>query len=158
MEILFDHRFNEIREYLNIVVSDSVIENVDKRVEFLGEEEAFEENYKYIDCTRYSKDGTFRLMQTIGVPYKIEMCKIVYIVETYLNDRDDLVERIIQRHKSNLLFEEKNPPVKYKGKDRKPETTTKTKTPRKPRKTKEEKQQEKLSNKFAKFANLNIKI
>lgn len=136
-----------LSNYVIIDIPDSIINNVDKRVETLGVEEAFNEELVYLDCTRYDKDGKFRLMQTIGVPYSIELGKAIYIINAYQYDG---VNKLLERHQMNLEYEKEHPPVIYKDKN------LKQPKERKERKVKEPKEKKpkmsKLEKKIAGFA------
>ena len=80
---LLTDKLKPLSDYVIIDIPDSTIANVDKRVETLGVEEAFNEELVYLDCTRYDKEGKFRLMQTVGVPYSVELGKAIYIINAY---------------------------------------------------------------------------
>lgn len=71
-----------------------------------------------MDCTRWTKDGKFRLMQTIGFPYCKEITEIVWLVNhmLYEEDRDNAFERVIEQHKKNIAYEIENPPIWYTSK------------------------------------------
>lgn len=150
---LLTDKLNELSDYVIIDIPDSTINNVDKRVEALGVEEAFNEELVYLDCTRYDKEGKFRLMQTIGVPYSIELGKTIYIINAYQYDG---VNKLLERHHMNLEYEKEHPPVIYKDKNlKKPKE-------RKECKVKEPKEKKpkmsKLEKKIAGFAFNPIKL
>lgn len=149
-------KLEELSDYVIIDISDSIVANVDKRVEALGVEGAFNEQLVYLDCTRYSRDGKFRLMQTIGKPYSIELAKIIYIITAYAYDGED---KLLERHRMNLEYEKEHPPVIYKDKNLKEPKEKKERKPRekKPKQTKEEKKASKIAAKIATF-NFDIKL
>lgn len=150
---LLTDKLKILSDYVIIDIPDSTIDNVDKRVEALGVEEAFNEELVYLDCTRYDKEGKFRLMQTVGVPYSIELGKAIYIINAYQYDG---VNKLLERHKMNLEYEKEHPPVIYKDKN------LKQPKERKERKVKEPKEKKpkmsKLEKKIAGFAFNPIKL
>ena len=150
---LLTDKLKILSDYVIIDIPDSTIDNVDKRVEALGVEEAFNEELVYLDCTRYDKEGKFRLMQTVGVPYSIELGKAIYIINAYQYDG---VNKLLERHQMNLEYEKEHPPVIYKDKN------LKQPKERKERKVKEPKEKKpkmsKLEKKIAGFAFNPIKL
>lgn len=150
---LLTNKLKILNDYVIIDIPDSTIDNVDKRVETLGVEEAFNEELVYLDCTRYDKEGKFRLMQTVGVPYSIELGKAIYIMNAYQYDG---VNKLLERHQMNLEYEKEHPPVIYKDKN------LKQPKERKERKVKEPKEKKpkmsKLEKKIAGFAFNPIKL
>lgn len=150
---LLTDKLKILSDYVIIDIPDSTIDNVDKRVEALGVEEAFNEELVYLDCTRYDKEGKFRLMQTVGVPYSVELGKAIYIINAYQYDG---VNKLLERHQMNLEYEKEHPPVIYKDKN------LKQSKERKERKVKEPKEKKpkmsKLEKKIAGFAFNPIKL
>ena len=150
---LLTDKLKILSDYVIIDIPDSTIDNVDKRVEALGIEEAFNEELVYLDCTRYDKEGKFRLMQTVGVPYSVELGKAIYIINAYQYDG---VNKLLERHQMNLEYEKEHPPVIYKDKN------LKQPKERKERKVKEPKEKKpkmsKLEKKIAGFAFNPIKL
>ena len=150
---LLTDKLKPLTDYVIIDIPDSTIANVDKRVEALGVEEAFNEELVYLDCTRYDKEGKFRLMQTVGVPYSVELGKAIYIINAYQYDG---VHKLLERHQMNLEYEKEHPPVIYKDKN------LKQPKERKERKVKEPKEKKpkmsKLEKKIAGFAFNPIKL
>ena len=144
---LLTDKLKPLTDYVIIDIPDSTIANVDKRVEALGVEEAFNEELVYLDCTRYDKEGKFRLMQTVGVPYSVELGKAIYIINAYQYDGTN---KLLERHQMNLEYEKEHPPVIYKDKN------LKQPKERKERKVKEPKEKKpkmsKLEKKIAGFA------
>lgn len=152
LPLLID-KLSELSDYVIIDIPDSIIGNVDKRVETLGVEEAFNEQLVYLDCTRYDKEGKFRLMQTVGVPYSVELGKAIYIINAYQYNG---VNKLLERHHMNLEYEKEHPPVIYKDKNLK---QPKEKKERKVKESKEKKpKMSKLEKKIAGFAFNPIKI
>lgn len=97
---------------------DKAFNMVRQRCEDYGADDAFEQHLVFMDCTRWTKDGKFRLMQTIGFPYCKEITEIVWLVNhmLYEEDRDNALERIIEQHKKNIAYEVENPPIWYTSK------------------------------------------
>ena len=150
---LLTDKLKPLSDYVIVDIPDSIIGNVDKRVEALGVEEAFNEELVYLDCTRYDKEGKFRLMGTIGVPYSVELGKAIYIINAYQYDG---INKLLERHQMNLEYEKEHPPVIYKDKN------LKQPKERKERKVKEPKEKKpkmsKLEKKIAGFAFNPIKL
>ena len=97
---------------------DKDFDNVRKRCELYGVQEAFEKHLSFINCTRWTLDGKFRLIQTIGFPYCKEMTDIVWLVNNMIEDeyKDKAFERIIEQHKKNIAYEVEHPPIWYTNK------------------------------------------
>ena len=150
---LLTDKLKPLSDYVIVDIPDSIIGNVDKRVETLGVEEAFNEELVYLDCTRYDKEGKFRLMETIGVPYSVELGKAIYIINAYQYDG---INKLLERHQMNLEYEKEHPPVIYKDKN------LKQPKERKERKVKEPKEKKpkmtRLEKKIAGFAFNPIKL
>ena len=96
---------------------------IDKRVGEKGIEEYLNQQLVYLDCSRVI-DG-MRMMQTIGYPYKREICSYVYAVTKEGNEQEDTdfikywIDKLIERHLANLEYEKENPPIWYDGKPKK---------------------------------------
>ena len=92
-------------------------------------------------------------MQTVGVPYSVELGKAIYIINAYQYDG---VNKLLERHQMNLEYEKEHPPVIYKDKN------LKQPKERKERKVKEPKEKKpkmsKLEKKIAGFAFNPIKL
>ena len=90
---------------------------IDKRVEEKGIEEYLNQQLVYLDCSRVI-DG-MRMMQTIGYPYKRELCSYIYAVEMHAVHKHTWENKLIERHLANLEYEKENPPIWYDGKPKK---------------------------------------
>lgn len=102
---------------------------IDKRVEEKGIGEYLNQQLVYLDCTRVI-DG-MRMMQTIGYPYQREFTSYLYALDSYYKNRDcplDIneneeydwcIEKLIERHITNIEYEKENPPIWYDGKPKK---------------------------------------
>ena len=111
------YNLEALQDYLLEANEDS--HNFIKReCEEKGVEETFRKRLEYIDCTRYTKDGKFRIMQTIGYPYCMEITELVYIVDRMIEQdkKEDYFNQILKRHELNLEFEKTTPPVWYSKK------------------------------------------
>lgn len=153
---------------------DKAFNMVRKRCEDYGTDDAFEHHLVFMDCTRWSKDGKFRLMQTIGFPYCKEITEIVWLVThmLYEEDRDKALERVIEQHKNNIAYEVEHPPIwytskKYTKKDYQKIADGDSTKPKRRRKTKEATidgfgretvAQRKIKEKVAKLSKLQFKI
>ena len=90
---------------------------IDRQVEEKGIEQYLNQQLVYLDCSRI-KDG-MRMMQTIGYPYKREISKYAYVIETYKNNIEcieDWTTILVDLHERNLEYEKENPPIWYGGK------------------------------------------
>lgn len=153
---------------------DKAFNMVRQRCEDYGADDAFEQHLVFMDCTRWTKDGKFRLVQTIGFPYCKEITEIVWLVNhmLYEEDRDNALERVIEQHKKNIAYEVENPPIwytskKYTKKDYqkivdgdspKPKRCRKTKEPTIDGFGKETAAQRKIKEKALKLSTLQFKI
>lgn len=93
---------------------------IDRQVEEKGIEQYLNQQLAYLDCSRI-KDG-MRMMQTIGYPYKREISKYAYVIETYKNNIEcieDWTTILVDLHERNLEYEKENPPFWYDGKPKK---------------------------------------
>lgn len=100
---------------------------IDARVAEKGIEEYLNQQLIYLDCSRILQG--MRMMQTIGYPYKREICSYAYALKEQVNfmthnepekfDREIWINKLIERHKANLEYEKENPPVWYDGKPKK---------------------------------------
>lgn len=90
---------------------------IDKRVEEKGIEEYLNQQLVYLDCTRVIDD--MRMMQTIGYPYKREICSYIYAVEMHAVHKHIWEDKLLERHNTNIEYEKENPPIWYDGKPKK---------------------------------------
>lgn len=90
----------------------------------------------YLDCSRIIND--MRMMQTIGYPYKLEISRYLYVLDMIKDDKlvSEYKDKLLTRHKLNLIYEKDNPPIWY-DKDKIINTNKEIKHPRK-RKVKEQ--------------------
>ena len=93
---------------------------IDRRVEEKGIEEYLTQQLVYLDCSRVLQG--MRMMQTIGYPYKREISSYVYAVSGLAEDpkyEQTWINKLIERHNTNIEYEKENPPVWYDGKPKK---------------------------------------
>ena len=93
---------------------------IDRRVEEKGIEEYLNQQLVYLDCSRIIQG--MRMMQTIGYPYKREICSYVYAVSGLAEDPEYeqvWIDKLIERHNANIEYEKENPPIWYDGKPKK---------------------------------------
>lgn len=97
---------------------DKAFAMVKQRCEDYGADDAFNKHLVFIDCTRWTKDGRFRLIQTIDFSYCKEITEIVWLVNhmLYEENRDEALERVIEQHKKNIAYEVEHPPIWYTAK------------------------------------------
>ena len=153
---------------------DKAFDMVKQRCENYGADDAFEHHLVFINCTRWTKDGRFRLIQTIDFSYCKEITEIVWLVNhmLYEEDRDKALERVIEQHKKNIAYEVEHPPIwytvkKYTKKDYQNIADSDSIKPKRRRKTKETTidgfnketvAQRKIKEKIAKLSKLQFKI
>lgn len=126
---------------------------IDRDVQNKGKDEVWKTRYNYIDCTRIGNNN-LRLMQTIGVPYIINMSNLIYIINKYFQDeKDDKLQLLVERHKENLEYEKEHPPIWYgdkheKTSKRKPKVKERDMFPEETKKAKISKAEAKLKAKL----------
>lgn len=116
---------NDLEQYLcDLDNGDKVI--IDNRVAEQGIEKYLTQQLIYLDCSRI-KDN-MRLMQTIGYPYQREISSYLYALENQVNfltvedsdvskfNKQEWIDKLLERHQANLEYEKENPPVWYGGK------------------------------------------
>ena len=94
---------------------------IDRQVEEKGIEAYLNQQLVYLDCTRIIQG--MRMMQTIGYPYKREICSYIYALDTSeFKDKGEIsiwTDKLIERHNANIEYEKENPPIWYDGKPKK---------------------------------------
>lgn len=100
---------------------------IDRRVKEKGIEEYLNQQLVYLDCSRIIQG--MRMMQTIGYPYKREICSYLYVIHSCSDIDYDIIDdkhnreywesKLIERHNANIEYEKENPPVWYDGKPKK---------------------------------------
>jgi len=108
---------NDIIKKYHTNLDDADRAMIDRRVEEKGVEEYLNQQLVYLDCSRILQG--MRMMQTIGYPYKRELCSYVYAVEMHAFHKHIWEEKLIECHDANIEYEKENPPIWYDGKPKK---------------------------------------
>ena len=106
-----------IEEYL-LAVKDDFFDNIKNQCVQEGAWNVFLKQLKWLDCTRWTKDGKFKIIQTIGYPYCYEMTNTVWIIKNCMTEeeQDKAVDMLLERHKANKTYEMEEPPIWYSKK------------------------------------------
>lgn len=155
----------ELNDYI-IPLDNTITSMIDSNVAEKGIENYLSQQLVYLDCSRIYKSG-LRAMQTIGYPYRKEISSYFYVLDKIPN-KDEWLDKLLERHHANLEYEKENPPVWYGGKKAKAkwDKDNPSKLPRK-RKYKEQtiagfgkeiSASERLKRLSANFGNLNFGI
>jgi hypothetical protein len=170
--------YTELRDYIT-PLDDSDHRMIEQRVAEKGIEGYLNQQLIYLDCSRILQG--MRMMQTIGYPYQREISSYLYALETQVNfltvedsdvskfNKQEWIDKLLERHQANLEYEKENPPVWYggkKAKDKWLKDKSATKLPRKgkvkeqtiPGMGKEISNAERLKRLSAQFGNLTFKI
>lgn len=166
----------ELRDYIT-TLDDADKQIIDNRVADKGIEQYLNQQLIYLDCSRILQG--MRMMQTIGYPYQREISSYLYALETQVNfltvedsdvskfNKQEWIDKLLERHQANLEFEKENPPVWYGGKKAKDKWDKEhSKHPRRkkvneqtiPGMGKEISNKERLKKLSAQFGNLTFKI
>lgn len=145
---------NELVKKYHTDLDDSDRAMIDRRVEEKGIEEYLNQQLVYLDCSRIIQG--MRMMQTIGYPYKRELCSYIYALSGLAEDpeREQIwIDKLIERHQANLEYEKENPPTWYdskpkKGAKRKPKAKEGDMFPEETKKAKVSKAEAKLKAKL----------
>lgn len=109
--------YTELRDYI-ISLDNSDHKMIDQRVAEKGIEGYLNQQLVYLDCSRIIQG--MRMMQTIGYPYQREISSYLYALETVAGNDFDLdkewINKLLERHQTNLEYEKENPPIWYGGK------------------------------------------
>ena len=111
---------NEIIKKYHTDLDEADKAMIDRRVKEKGIEDYLNQQLVYLDCSRVLQG--MRMMQTIGYPYKRELCSYIYAVSGLAEDpeREQVwIDKLIERHNANIEYEKENPPVWYDGKPKK---------------------------------------
>ena len=103
----------ELRNYITSL-DDSDHKMIDKIVAEKGIEGYLNQQLIYLDCSRIIQG--MRMMQTIGYPYQREISSYLYAVEMHAVHKHIWINKLLERHQTNLEYEKENPPVWYGGK------------------------------------------
>ena len=103
----------ELESYL-CTLDDVDKRMIDNNVAEKGIEKYLSQQLIYLDCSRVIND--MRMMQTIGYPYQRELTSYIYAVEMHAVHKHIWENKLLERHKANLKYEQDNPPIWYGGK------------------------------------------
>lgn len=166
----------ELRNYIT-TLDDADHKMIDQRVAEKGIEGYLNQQLVYLDCSRILQG--MRMMQTIGYPYQREISSYLYALETQVNfltvedsdvskfNKQEWIDKLLERHQANLEYEKENPPVWYGGKKAKDKWDKEHGKPARRRKCSEQtipgmgkeiSNKERLKKLSAQFGNLTFKI
>lgn len=121
----------ELDDYKEKELSSFFIGFVEHEVQRYGTDLVYSNYLKEADCSRTSADG-LRLMQTNGFRYSHLIAEIIYFIQAYCKDDEDIkLQELLDLHHRNLEFEKENPPVVFKNNKVKSQNKTKTKSAKK---------------------------
>ena len=122
---------------------------LEQRVRKYGIDSVLKVQFECLDCTKLTSTGA-RVQQTNGYSYRNELSQTIELINSYIEDKDALFEKLLAIHENNLKFEIENPPepAKYK----------RVKGERKPREKKESAAERKLKAKAAKIGKLSLNL
>ena len=115
----------ELRDYIT-TLDDADHRMINQRVAEKGIEGYLTQQLIYLDCSRIINN--MRMMQTIGYPYQREISSYLYALETQVNfltvedsdvskfNKQEWIDKLLERHQANLEYEKENPPIWYGGK------------------------------------------
>ena len=141
------------------IIDDIDCRYIENDIATKGIDEALTYKYNLLDCTR-TMDNGMRIMQTINYNYKLILSEFKWVFDNYdENVKNEWLEKVVQRHISNLCFERDNPPIKYIKKSK---VSNKNKinkaTSKVPKECKESKTESKLKAHALKLNMLKLKI
>lgn len=86
-----------------------------KQLEEKGLRPFIEDRLAWLDCTKMTKNGRYRINQTINIFYKILIgeCMLAFRVCQNDKDFDELYKKVNDIHEANLEYEKENPPIIY---------------------------------------------
>ena len=168
--------YTKLRDYI-ISLDEVDKQMIDNKVAEKGIEGYLNQQLIYLDCSRILQG--MRMMQTIGYPYQREISSYLYALENQVNfltvedsdvtkfNKEEWLNKLLERHQANLEYEKENPPIWYGGKKAKDKWDKEHgKHPRRkksiegtlPGMGKEISNKEKLKKLSAQFGNLTFKI
>lgn len=122
---------------------------IEQRVRKYGVNSVLKVQLECLDCTKKTSTGA-TVQQTNGYSYRNELSQTIEIINTYAEDKDTWLEKVIDIHKKNLQWEIDNPPTPAKYK--------RVKGERKPKEKKETAAERKLKEKAAKIGKLSLNL
>lgn len=109
----------ELEDYYH-QIDDFDMRSCTKSVAEKGTEKYLSQSLIELDCTRTAQG--YRLMQTIGYPYRAEIARFLYALENgplvFAEDAEHFdkqywIDKLLERHRANLAYEAENPPIFY---------------------------------------------
>lgn len=88
---------------------------LEQRVRKYGPQSVLNVQFECLDCSkRTSKDET--VQQTNSYSYRNELSQTIEVINNYMDNKDELLQKVIDIHNKNLQWEVDHPPVpaKYK--------------------------------------------
>lgn len=127
---------------------------LEQRVRTYGFGEVLKVQFGCLDCSKKTSTGA-TVQQTNGYSYRNELSQTIELINTYTEDdypedKDTLLQKVIDIHNRNLQWEAENPstPAKYK----------RVKGERKRRETKESAAEHKLKAQAARIGKLSLNL
>ena len=135
---------------ISVIQQDSAINGVKAYLDIL---------LKFIDATRYTSDGKFRLIQTIDYSYKSNIGGILWFIENMIDeaDKQECLNKVIAQHNRNLEFELSHPNIVYVNK-KASRTSKKKDSVSKVSNSKDKTIKEKLEDKIPNIASISFKF
>ena len=122
---------------------------LEQRVRKYGVDSVLKVQFECLDCTKTTSTGE-RVQQTNGYSYRNELSQTIELINTYVENKDELLQKVIDIHNHNLQWEIDNPPTPAKYKRVKGEKARKEK--------KETIAERKLKEKVAKIGKLSLNL
>ena len=122
---------------------------LEQRVRKYGIDSVLKVQLECLDCTKKTSTGA-TVQQTNGYSYRNELSQTVELINTYVEDKESWLEKVIELHKKNLQWEVDNPPTPAKYK--------RVKGERKRKEDKETVAERKLKQRVAKIGKLSLNI
>lgn len=122
---------------------------LEQRVRKYGVDSVLKVQFECLDCTKKTSNGA-TVQQTNSYAYRNELSQTLEIINNYIEDKEPLLEKVIDIHNRNLQWEVDNPPTPAKYK--------RVKGERKSREKKETAAERKLKAQAAKIGKLSLKL
>lgn len=122
---------------------------LEQRVRTYGIDEVLKVQFGCLDCTKKTSTGA-TVQQTNGYSYRNELSQTIELIQNYAEDKDTLLQKVIDIHNRNLQWEAENPPTPAKYK--------RVKGERKRKETKESAAERKLKAQAARIGKLSLNL
>lgn len=88
---------------------------LEQRIRKYGVQSVLNVQFKCLDCTKKTSNNE-TVQQTNSYSYRNELSQTIEIINNYCEDKEELLQKVIDIHNNNLKWEVDNPPVpaKYK--------------------------------------------